>query len=168
MMKHQQQSIKLMRTENNNKTNNLEKLSNLLSVKSFRQFVDLFYQKKESMLHTYLYNNVKLVSFREGKIVINSEAISDPNFGRTIAKFISKWTGRIWQVNTSSSNIGKTLYEEDILTQQKEIEIMKNDPQIKRIFNKYPGVKIHSITNIHETLDEIIAGKGIQQSIKEK
>ena len=146
----------------------MEKLSNLLSVKSFRQFVDLFYQKKEGMLHTYLYNDVKLVSFREGKIVINSESISDPNFGRTIAKLISKWTGRIWQVNTSSSNIGKTLYEEDVLTQQKEIEIMKNDPQIKRIFNKYPGVKIHSITNIHETLDEIITSKDIKQSIKEK
>ena len=77
------------------------------------------------MLHTYLYNNVKLVSFKEGEIVINSETIADPHFSRTIAKFISKWTGRIRQVSTSSSNIGKTLYEEDLLTQQKEIEIMK-------------------------------------------
>ena len=45
---------------------------------------------------------------------------------------------------------------------------MKNDPQIKSILNKYPGVKIHSITDIHETLDETIASKDIQQSIKEK
>jgi len=120
------------------------------------------------MLHTYLYNNVKLISFKEGEIVINSDAISNPHFSRTIAKFISKWTGRIWQVSTSSSNIGKTLYEEDLLTQQKEIEIMKNDPQIKRILNKYPGVKIHSITDIQETSDETIASKDIQQSIKEK
>ena len=45
---------------------------------------------------------------------------------------------------------------------------MKNDPQIKQILNKYPGVKIHSITDIHETLDETIASKDIQQSIKEK
>ena len=65
-------------------------------------------------------------------------------------------------------NIGKTLYEEDLLTQQKEMEILKNDPQIKRIFNKYPGVKIHSITDIHETLDGTIKSKDIQQSIKEK
>jgi DNA polymerase-3 subunit gamma/tau len=143
-------------------------LSNSIPVKSFRQFVDLFYQKKEGMLHTYLYNNVKLVSFKEGEIIINSEAITDPHFCRTIAKYISKWTGRIWQVSASSSNIGKTLYEEDLLVQQKEIEIMRNDPQIKKIINKYPGVKIHSITDIQETLEETIASKDIQQSIKEK
>ena len=159
---------KVIETENNGQVDNVAKLSNSIPVKSFRQFVDLFYQKKEGMLHTYLYNNVKLVSFKEGEIVINSEAIADPHFCRTIAKYISKWTGRIWQVSTSSSNIGKTLYEEDLLAQQKEIEIMKNDPQIKRILNKYPGVKIHSITDIHETLDETIASKDIQQSIKEK
>ena len=159
---------KVIETENSGQVDNVAKLSNSIPVKSFRQFVDLFYQKKEGMLHTYLYNNVKLVSYKEGEIVINSEAIADPHFCRTIAKFISKWTGRIWQVSTSSSNIGKTLYEEDLLTQQKEMEILKNDPQIKRIFNKYPGVKIHSITDIHETLDETIASKDIQQSIKEK
>ena len=158
----------VMETENNGQVDNVSKLSNSIPVKSFREFVDLFYQKREGMLHTYLYNNVKLVSFKEGEIVINSETIADPHFSRTIAKFISKWTGRIWQVSTSSSNIGKTLYEEDLLTQQKEIEIMKNDPQIKRILNKYTGVKIHSITDIQETLNETIVNKDMQQSIEEK
>jgi len=159
---------KVIEIEKNGQVDNVAKLSNSIPVKSFRQFVDLFYQKKEGMLHTYLYNNVKLVSFKEGEIVINSEAIADPHFCRTIAKYISKWTGRIWQVSTSSSNIGKTLYEENLLAQQKEIEIMKNDPQIKQILNKYPGVKIHSITDIQETLDETTSSKDIQQSIKEK
>ena len=36
----------------------LPNLSGNLTVKSFRHFVDLFYQKREAMLHTYLYNNV--------------------------------------------------------------------------------------------------------------
>ena len=71
------------------------------------------------------------------KIIINSDDIPDQLFCRTIAKFISKWTGRIWQVSTSSSNIGKTLYEEDILNLQNEIEIMKNDPEINKILKKY-------------------------------
>ena len=33
------------------------------------------------------------------------------------------------------------------------------DNSNKRILNKYPGVKIHSITDIHETLDEKITSK---------
>ena len=36
---------------------------------------------------------------------------------------------------------------------------MKNDPKVKNILNKFPGVSIHSITSISETsekADEII------------
>ena len=135
-------------TEYNKKTN-----PGNLSINSFRQFVDLFYQKREAMLHTLLYNNVKIVSFTEGEVVINTASITDANFNRTIAKLISTWTGRIWQVSSSSSNIGKTLYEEDLIQQQKEIEKMQNDKEIKAILEKFEGVSIHSITNINETTE---------------
>ena len=47
-----------------------------LRVKSYRHFVDLFYQRKEGMLHTYLYNNAKLVSFKEGEVIINVKSIA--------------------------------------------------------------------------------------------
>ena len=133
------------------------------SVKSFRHFVDLFYQKREGMLHTYLYNNVKIISFKVGEVVINSKTIKDPHFTRTIAKLISKWTGRIWQVSSSNSNIGQTLYEEDLIEQQKHIEKMKNDPEVKSILDMFPGVKIHSITNIGETTKENILSDVLKQ-----
>ena len=123
-------------------------------VESFRQFVDLFYQKREGILHTYLYNNVKLISFKEGEVVINIKSVVDPHFTRTIAKLISKWTGRIWQISSSSSNIGKTLQEEDLIFQQREIERIKDDPEVKTILDSFPGVKIHSITEINETSKE--------------
>ncbi len=149
--------------QNNNKTT---EPTSILPVKSFRQFVDLFYQRREGMLHTYLYNNTKLISFKEGKVIINAEKIADSNFPRTIARLISKWTGRIWQVSSSSSNIGQTLYEEDVINQQKEIELMKNDSEVKLILDKYPEVIIHSITDIGATTDEQIDKKEHQQ-IKE-
>jgi len=138
-----------------------------LKIKSWRHFVDLFYQKKEGMLHTYLYNNAKLVSFKEGEVVVNSQSIADPHFTRTVAKLVSTWTGRIWQVSTSTSNVGKTLYEEDCIEQQKEIEIMKNEPEVKAILGKFPGVTIHSIADIHQTTDETTFATKIKQT-KEK
>ena len=127
---------------------------NSFSIKSYREFVDLFYQKKEGMLHTYLYNNIKPIFFKEGELEINAEKIIDPNFTRTISKLISKWTGRIWQISTTSSNLGKTLYEEDLINQHKEIEIMQNDPLVKNLLDTFPGSKINSITNINQTSDE--------------
>ena len=45
---------------------------------------------------------------------------------------------------------------------------MKNDPEINKILKKYPDVKIHSITDIRQTLDETITNKDNKQSIKEK
>jgi DNA polymerase-3 subunit gamma/tau len=125
-----------------------------VSVKSFRHFVDLFYQKREAMLHTYLYNNAKLVSFKEGEVIVNIKSIADPHFSRTIAKLASTWTGRIWQISISSSNIGTTLNEEDLIEQQKEIEKMKNVPEVKNILDSFPGIRIHSITKISETTED--------------
>ena len=122
-----------------------ERIDAFCDVNSFRELVDLFYQKREGMIHTYLYNNVKLVSFKEGEVVINAKIIENPHFTRTIAKLISKWTGRIWQVSLSSSNIGKSLYEEDLIEQQNEIDKMKTDKEVQSILKKFPGVTIHSI-----------------------
>ncbi len=147
----------IAKDDNSSKTinhlNSKSKLSNNndINIKSFRHFVDLFYQKREAILHTQLYNSVKLISFKEGEVIINCERISNVKFPRNIAKLISKWTGRIWLVNTSSNNTGKTLQEEDIINEQKEIELMKNDPEIKLILETFSNSKIHSITNIAET-----------------
>jgi len=145
----------------------LPKPMGALKINSYRHFVDLFYQKKEGMLHTYLYNNAKLVSFKEGEVVVNAKSIVDPHFTRTVAKLVSTWTGRIWQVSTSTSNVGQTLYEEDFIKQQKAIEIMKNEPEVKAILGKFPGVTIHSITDIHPTADEIALATKNKQT-KEK
>ena len=129
-------------------------VSSLIHISNFRQFVDLFYTKREALYHAQLYNSVKLVSFKEGEVYINISAINDQNFIRNVAKLISKWTGRIWQIHSSDSNIGSSLSEEDIVNQQNEIKIMKNHPEIKQILESLPGLSIHSITDITDTVDE--------------
>ncbi len=126
---------------------------NYIKITTFREFVEMFYKKREGLLHTKLYNDVTLISIKDGELVINTEKISDKSFNRNIAKLISTWTGRIWQVNSSTSNIGKSLYEEDIINQQKEIEIMKNHSEVKKILNNFPKSNIHSITDLGQITD---------------
>ncbi|MDC0232505.1 DNA polymerase III subunit gamma/tau [Pelagibacteraceae bacterium] len=130
--------------------------SSLIKISNFRQFVDLFYSKKEALLHTQLYNSVKLISFKEGEIVVNNSLIRDQHFNRNIAKLISKWTGRIWQIHSSDSNIGSSLSEEDVVNQQNEIKTMKSHPKVKKILEAFPDLSIHSITDITDTVDETI------------
>ena len=38
---------------------------------------------------------------------------------------------------------------------------MKNHPDIKKILESFPGIKIHSITDIGETSDELINKNGL-------
>ena len=146
--------------DNNNTTNTYENKPSvtrglpLIRITNFRSFVDFFYMKREALLHTQLYNSVKLISFKEGEVTLNTSVIKDQHFNRNIAKLISKWTGRIWQIHSSDSNIGSSLSDEDVINQQNEIKIMKNHPQVKKILEALPGLSIHSITDITETVDE--------------
>ncbi len=123
---------------------------NIKHVQDFRHFVDMFFKNREGLLHTKLYNDVQLVSFKEGEVTLNTSKINDTGFNRTVAKLISKWTGRIWQIHSSTSNLGKSLHDEDIINQQKEIEIMKNHPEVKKILKEFPESKIHAITELGE------------------
>ena len=126
----------------------------IMHVQDFRHFVDMFFKNREGLLHTKLYNDVKLVSFKEGEVTLNTSKINDTAFNRTVAKLISKWTGRIWQIHSSTSNLGKSLHHEDIINQQKEIEIMKNHPEVKKILKEFPESKIHAITELGEINDD--------------
>ena len=130
------------------KVNNLD--TNHLIIHDYRQFVEIFFKNREGILHTQLYNDARLISFKDGEIYLNTDKISDKLFNRKIAKLISTWTGRIWQVNSSTSNLGKSLYEEDIINQKKEIEIMKNNFDVKKLLKEFPESEIHSITELAE------------------
>ncbi len=137
-----------------------------ISIGSYRQFVEMFFNKREGLLHTKLYNDVSLISFKEGEIYLNTDKISDKSFNRTVAKLISTWTGRIWQIHSSSGNLGKSLHDEDIINQQKEIEIMKNQPMIKKILSEFPESTIHSISDLADVNDnEEIINKKIREEI---
>ena len=135
-----------------------------LQIVSFRDFVELFFHHKEPIIHSQLYNNAKLISFEEGKITINTDLIKDSKFNRNVARLVSKWTGRIWQIHSSSSNIGKSLNDEDMINQQKEIEKIKNNPRMKKIIDDFPGSQVHSITELTETSDD----NKVQNNIKKE
>ena len=141
--------------------------NNYKKINDFRQFVEMFYVQREGILHTKLYNDATLISFKEGEVILNTEKISDNSFNRKVAKLISTWTGRIWQIHTSTSNLGKSLYEEDIINQQKQIELMKNNIEIKKILKEFPESKIHSITELTEVnSNEQITHKKIKKEKK--
>ena len=149
---------KILNFNDNTLENNDIKNQNYHQIRNYREFVDMFFKNREGILHSKLYNEVSLISFKDGEVILNTQKISDNSFNRNVAKLISTWTGRIWQIKSSTSNLGKSLNEEDIINQQQEIELLKNNPEIKKILKEFPNSSIHSITELAEvnTNDEII------------
>ena len=154
LQKEANESSKVLNFNENKKEILPKENVDIMHVQDFRHFVDMFFKNREGLLHTKLYNDVQLVSFKEGEVTLNTSKINDTGFNRTVAKLISKWTGRIWQIHSSSSNLGKSLNDEDIINQQKEIEIMKNHPEVKKILKEFPESKIHAITELGEINDD--------------
>ncbi len=147
------ESNKVLNFNENKKEISPKENINIIEIQDYRHFVDMFFKNREGLLHTKLYNDVQVVSFKKGEVTLNTSKINDTGFNRTVAKLISKWTGRIWQIHSSASNLGKSLHDEDIINQQKEIEIMKNHPEVKKILKEFPESKIHAITELGEIND---------------
>ena len=116
------------------------------------------FKNREGILHTKLYNEVKLISFKQGEVVLNTERIHDKSFNRSVAKLISTWTGRIWQVQSSSSNLGKSLYEEDILKAAKDAsfqlysDISGKDQEFRKLFTQWQDFRneVYSWNKVNE------------------
>ena len=102
------QNISIKKIEKNNL-----KIKN--KINSFRELVELFYKYREPLMYSKLYNQVRLISFEEGKLVINIDDLKEKNFPKQVIKLVSKWTGRIWTISLSDNKTGKTLAEEDII-----------------------------------------------------
>ena len=58
-------------------------------------------------------------------------------------------------IDTSDSNVGKTLAEEDILLKEKLFNEIENDNDVKKILNYFPGSKIFSIENNKKDNDSL-------------
>ena len=154
-LKDQSNTEKILNNLSSASKNEPEELINNVKkiIKSFRELVELFNLYKEVLLYMKLYNEVKVITFEEGKLTLNIDGLNDPNFVKQITKLISKWTGRIWTVSLSDNKTGKTLAEEDIILKENKLEKIKKYPDVKKILETFPEATIHSIESIDDLND---------------
>ena len=76
--------------------------------------------------------------------------------GGGVVKVTATAKGEIKRINLDQSLLKPEDKEitEDLIQEQKEIDQMKDDPEVKNLLDSFPGIKIHSITNIKETIAE--------------
>jgi DNA polymerase-3 subunit gamma/tau len=115
---------------------------------NFAAVVKMFGDHKEGLLHAYLTNNVRLVSFAPGTIVCVTEGRPPPDLAPTVARRLSDWTGRNWEVRLTSEGGGSTLAEQATATRHGARQLAGEDPLVQQALEVFPGAEITDVRDM--------------------
>lgn len=136
--------------KNFNLSENLPLASNkpLINLSSFEDVVALFKKKKEILHHTHLIEDVSLVSFETGKIVLKLIDVQK-DFPNKIAKLLKTWTNESWIVSASDDEGEQTIAQKNIDHENDLKQKMTNEPEINKILEVFPNSYINNIEKIN-------------------
>jgi len=136
-----------LKNTNQVKTNLVENLSIDTSSKkneilNFQELINLANQNKEIELKFDLERNVKLVSFKRGKIDISFNEKLNKNFIKNLTEKLLLWTGERWIISLSKNDNAKSIFEMNMEDKTNNIEAFKKSHIAKDIEELFPDAKL--------------------------
>ena len=116
-----------------------------IEITNFQDLLNKTIEDKEIELKYDLERNVKLVSFRKGKLDISFSDKLNKNFIKNLSEKLLQWTGERWIISLSQNQGEKTIFEKDQEKNSKKLEEFKNSQVAKDIENAFPDSKIINI-----------------------
>ncbi len=121
--------------------------------KNINTFDDLVKQanlENEIELKYDLERNVKLVSFKPGKIDITFNEKLNKNFIKILTEKLVQWTGERWIISLSKNVGNKTLFERQNDEKKQEISDAKSNVKIKSLLNIFTDAKLINVEKDEE------------------
>jgi len=116
-----------------------------LMLASFEQVVSLFAERREPMLHHYLFSETSLVSFQRGKVELNLSPAVPVDFAGKVGKLLSDWAAERWVIVLSQTKGQPTLKEQAEQRFEKKKQDVANEPLVAAILEAFPGAEISKI-----------------------
>ncbi len=120
-------------------------IKKLDKIKNLEDIIEICLQKKEMKLKYELENNVNLVSFFENRIEIAFNQDLHKNFVKELSEKLFEWTNRRWIIFFSNEKGNKTIKEEEKLSKEKIIKVIKNSEDFKVLKKIIPDLDILDI-----------------------
>jgi DNA polymerase-3 subunit gamma/tau len=112
---------------------------------SFPALVHYIAEKREPLLVAFLKDDVHLVSFAPGKIIMRLGKEADENMVQRLRKSLNLWFNDQWQVDISQETGEPTLSEQAEQKRMKFEDEVKQDPLIQASLQAFPNAQILSI-----------------------
>ncbi len=113
--------------------------------KSFEDLVALAGEKRDLKLKHALSEQVRLVRFRPGHLELNPLDQAPKELGQDLMRKLKAWTGRVWIVALSGEEGAAPLGQQRREREAKEIEAIRNHPQVKQVLDQFPGARIAAV-----------------------
>ena len=113
-----------------------------MSLDSYLDVVSIFEQKREMILYTYLKQDVRLVSFAEGRIEMQVAEHVPADMPQKISKLLSQWTGNRWVVMVSQEQGQPSIKEQEDKRFGEQKQQALEHPLIKDVMGAFPGAEI--------------------------
>lgn len=112
---------------------------------TLQDVVALLEQNGAMILATNVYQYVELVKLEAGILEFSTTANAPPKLSSDLLKKLNEITNQRWMVSVSAKKGQPTLAVQGAAAKAQELENIKADPLVRKIFDTFPGAEIISI-----------------------
>jgi len=119
----------------------------LAEVNSFLDVVKLFEERREALLASHLINDMRLVSFEQGRIEVKPISHMNPDVPARLNRRLSEWTGNKWNVIYNDRETGEPTIRETRAAAAKQLrEYAIAHPRVQAVMEAFPGTTVIDFT----------------------
>lgn len=159
------QSAVLAETEPEWIDNTKPQMKSLHNPETFEEVISLADKMNERILRNNLINNVHLVRFKPGTIVLQPSENLSREFSHELTRFLNDITDRRWVITISLDEKGAETYQQHKdaleLTRIKEVE---ETPFVRSVFKVFPGAEISEVRDVGDHLDSLRVAKNTEDN----
>lgn len=112
---------------------------------SYAAMVDLFQQRGELVLWSYLSQSVRLVKFEPGRVEVNPAPSLPQGFVGQVGKHLTDWTGQRWVMVISAAEGDPTLKEQAEAAKAAYLEKSAEHPLVQKVLETFEGARVIDI-----------------------
>ncbi len=116
-------------------------------LRSFKDVVALFEEKREGILTTHLYKDVHLVRFAPGHIELRPGEHAPRDLANRVGRLLSEWTQNRWIVSVSDAAGEASLAEQALADEKQRLAEADRHPLVNAVKETFPGAKVTRVTD---------------------